>query len=166
MANGNGKNGKSPQVISATVLTGRLSRPVDWEMVKKLASMYCTPSEISAVTGVPVRSLVSNEDFRNAFESGREIGKVNLRRMQFLKARDGNPQMLIFLGKNILGQREYWSGELTGKDGGAIEVTDKTRPSLSKLTMDELRQLQGLVQKATPQITASEDIVDADPSDS
>ena len=160
MANGNGKNGKLSQGVSAPV--GRTLSSVDWEIVRKLASMYCTPSEISAVIGVPIRSLMSDERFRSAFESGREIGKVNLRRMQFLKARDGNPQMLIFLGKNILGQREYWSGELTGKDGGAIEVADKTRPSLSKLTLDELRQLQGLVQKATPQIMASDEVIDAD----
>jgi hypothetical protein len=114
--------------------------------------IHCTPSEVAAVMGCDEMGLLGHRRFPGVYKHGWEAGKMSLRRMQWLKAREGNTAMLVFLGKNILHQRDYWTGELTGKDGGAIEIADATRPRLEKLTMEELKQLQELVVRATPQL--------------
>jgi len=187
MANGNGKNGKGSNgsgrrnpdrngksmfaatktpwkslpetAVSAPV--GRPPLPIDWKVVFKLAMIHCTPAEIAAVMNVNEMTLVQRKEFLGTYRTGWEHGKMSLRRMQWLKVKEGNTQMLVFLGKNILHQRDYWTGELTGKDGGAIEIADATRPKLEKLTLEELKQLESLVQKATPQqIAASEEVID------
>lgn len=170
--NGSGKNGnkgmflgrKLPQfkgMVAAPV--GRPPVPINWEIVRRLAMIHCTPAEIAAVMGLEEASLVTRKEFPKTYRVGWEAGKMSLRRMQFLRARDGNVQMLVFLGKNILHQRDYWTGELTGKDGGAIEIADATRPRLERLSLEELKQLETLVSKATPeQIAASGDTVDAE----
>lgn len=182
MANGNGKNGKgnrngnvsalfcpgsthsSKRADAVPVTQAAIGRPptqINWEVVHRLAMIHCTPGEIAAVIGVDEFTLLGHSKFPAVYKHGWEHGKMSLRRMQWLKAREGNTAMLVFLGKNILHQRDYWTGELTGKDGGAIEIADVTRPRLEKLSLEELKQLESLVSKATPeQIAASEEVID------
>jgi hypothetical protein len=58
-----------------------------------------------------------------------EEGRMSLRRLQWKKAQEGNTTMLIWLGKQYLGQSD--KQELTGKDGKSLvpdikfEVIDK-----------------------------------------
>lgn len=182
MANGNGKNGKGNNgsrngkslftpgsaigpkkvgTVAVAASVGRPPTPIDWKVVYRLALIHCTPVEIASVMGLHEVSLIGRKEFASIYREGWEHGKMSLRRMQFLKAREGNTAMLVFLGKNILHQRDYWTGELTGKDGGAIEIADATRPKLDRLSLDELKQLESLVSKATPeQIAASEEVID------
>lgn len=61
-----------------------------------------------------------------AWEDGREEGKVSIRRAQFEMAKK-NPQMAIYLGKVILGQREITTVEMSGRDGGPIKTLDLTK---------------------------------------
>lgn len=182
MANGNGKNGKGnngnnrcakslftpgstsgpKKTVTVPAPVGRPPIPIDWKVVYRLAMIHCTPVEIAAVMGLHEVSLIGRKEFPSVYREGWERGKMSLRRMQWLKAKEGNTQMLVFLGKNILHQRDYWTGELTGKDGGAIEIADATRPRLEKLSLEELKQLETLVSKATPeQIAASDEVIDA-----
>ena len=56
--------------------------------------------------------------FRQIFENGKLKGKANLRRLQMIQAEKGNPTMLIWLGKQLLGQRDNL--ELTGRDGASL----------------------------------------------
>ena len=46
----------------------------------------------------------------------------NLHLKQYEIAMKGNVPMLIWLGKNILGQKDKQETELTGKDGKALEI--------------------------------------------
>ena len=138
------------------VAIGRPPIQVNWELVHRMAMIHCTPSEVAAVMGLHELTLLGHKRFPSVYKHGWEAGKMSLRRMQWLKAREGNTAMLVFLGKNILHQRDYWTGELTGKDGGAIEIADASRPRLEKLSLEELRQLQELVTRATPQLVEAE----------
>lgn len=54
---------------------------------------------------------------REAWENSKEIGKASLRRTQF-KLAETNVAMAIWLGKQLLGQRDVT--ELHGKDGAAL----------------------------------------------
>jgi hypothetical protein len=57
----------------------------------------------------------------------------------------GNPAANIFLAKNLLGYRDYFSSELSGPNGGPIPIG--AAPELGALTDDELKQLAILVDK-------------------
>jgi hypothetical protein len=62
----------------------------------------------------------------------------------------GSDTMMIWWSKTQMRSRGYSDRqELTGADGGPIQTEQKTKPDLSKLTVDELLQLRSMVAKAT-----------------
>ena len=76
------------------------------DMIVKLAEIQCTQQEIAHVMGVSVDVIKKAENL-DLIANGKSQGKVKLRRAQYRKAVDeGNPTMLIRLGKNTLGQSE------------------------------------------------------------
>ena len=79
------------------------------KLIEDLAQIMCTEEEIAGCLRVSVDTL-HNEDnsllFRTALEKGRANGKESLRREQWKCAKKGNPRMLIWLGKQYLGQTE------------------------------------------------------------
>ena len=75
-------------------------------MIRRLAEIQCTQSEIAHVMGVSV-DVIKKPENRELIEEGKSAGKVRLRRAQYAKAvDDGNPTMLIWLGKQMLGQSD------------------------------------------------------------
>jgi len=83
---------------------GRKRLELDERQIHSLAEIQCTMIEIASVMGCSVDTL--ERRFADTIKSGRELGKSSLRRMQFKKAMEGNPTMLIWLGKHYLEQRE------------------------------------------------------------
>ena len=82
-----------------------------FEQLKQLAKMQCTNAEIAAFFHVSLdtlkRRLKDQEGVREAIEEGREGGKMSLRRAQYKAAAiKGNITMLIWLGKQYLGQSD------------------------------------------------------------
>ena len=79
-------------------------------LVRKLASIQCTDEEIAAGIGCSQDTLARGRkrepDLDAAILDGRANGRMSLRRAQYRKAMEGNPAMLIWLGKQVLGQRE------------------------------------------------------------
>lgn len=74
------------------------------EDVLKLAKLGCSIEEISDWFGVPANTIKYN--FSDIIAKGRAETKQALRRAQLSLALSGNATMLIWLGKNILGQQE------------------------------------------------------------
>jgi len=91
---------------------GRPRVEVNPNTVERLAAILCTVQEIAAVCGCSKDTLERN--FAAVIKRGREAGKASLRRAQWKAAQKGNPTMLIWLGKQYLGQRDR--PELTGPD--------------------------------------------------
>jgi hypothetical protein len=83
---------------------GRKRLELDERQIHALAEIQCTMIEIASVMGCSVDTL--ERRFADVIKNGRESGKSSLRRMQFKKAMEGNPTMLIWLGKHYLGQKE------------------------------------------------------------
>lgn len=79
---------------------------VDPNAVKALASIMCTMPEIALVIGVSEDTLQRRPVLAKAIAEGRANGRSSLRRAQYKAAMDGNPTMLIWLGKQVLGQRD------------------------------------------------------------
>ena len=53
------------------------------------------------------RSVHSDEGWAGAIERGRHKGRLSVRREQFKLLQAGNATMGIWLGKQLLGQRDY-----------------------------------------------------------
>ena len=70
----------------------------------KLAALGATHDEIADFFGID-RSTVERR-FARAIERGRAQRKLKLRRLQWRAAEKGNIAMLIWLGKNMLGQSD------------------------------------------------------------
>lgn len=85
-----------------------MARPkfkIDYEAVKKLASIMCTQEEIATFLGCDVRTLQRDEEFCRLYKEGKENGKMSLRRIQY-KLAEKSYAMAIWLGKQYLGQRD------------------------------------------------------------
>ena len=77
---------------------------IDTEEVYKLASYGCSNVEIADFFGCD-ESLI-RKSYSESVRKGRASGKTRLRQLQWDSAEKGNVAMLIFLGKNILGQKD------------------------------------------------------------
>ena len=104
---------------------------VDWKVVSKLCKIQCTGEEIASFLDISYDTLERACKREQKIKLAEYIaqkklgGKVSLRRAQFTKALSGNPTMLIWAGKQYLGQTD--KKEVTGAGGGPQEhvVMDK-----------------------------------------
>lgn len=101
---------------------GRKKIAIDYEKAEKLAYILCTQSEIASILDVSLTVLEHDPEFQRIHKKGMESGHASLRRMQYKAAEAGNPTMLIWLGKQHLGQRDRMEQEIGGKDGQPLAV--------------------------------------------
>ena len=98
------KKDKSGTVTKEGIVVGRDKIVVVPEEVEKLAKLWCTNREIAEWFGIEESTLKYN--FSDIIAKGRSETKQALRRAQLKNALEGNTTMQIWLGKQILGQRE------------------------------------------------------------
>ena len=72
----------------------------------ELASEGATCKEICEGLGCCEATFYTSQDAMEAFHRGQAQMKLSLRHYQFLQAKAGNVSMLIWLGRNLLGQKE------------------------------------------------------------
>jgi hypothetical protein len=114
---------------------------IDWDKVDAMGVIQCTGEEIASVLGISYDTLerACKRDkkikFADYIEQKKKGGKASLRRKQWKLAEKGNATMLIWLGKNMLNQKD--KSEVSGPDGGPVE----SRVTLTKdLTKEELEK--------------------------
>lgn len=103
---------------------GRPRAKISAEEIEKLGAINATQAEMAAWFGVTTQTIenrLQEPKFRDAYESGRAHGRMSLRRQQIAAAAAGNPTLLIWLGKQLLGQRDVTALELSGPDHSPIE---------------------------------------------
>src|SRR5271170_8447912 len=102
-------------------LGGRPKAKMTVEEVENLSRLNCTMDELAAYFGVDVRTVQlraqKEPKFREAIEHGQAIGRLSIRRHQIRLLEQGNPAISIWLGKQLLGQRDRLEAEVTMKDG-------------------------------------------------
>lgn len=79
------------------------------KLIESLSRIMCTEEEIATILGAELNTLKNadnGEVFDSAIKRGRQNGKASLRRQQYQVAMKGNVTMLIWLGKQWLGQSE------------------------------------------------------------
>lgn len=87
-------------------------KEIDAKQFEKLCGLQCTKLEICGWFDTTDKTLESwckrtyGKGFSETFEEKRAAGKISLRRAQYELALKGNATMLIWLGRNYLGQSE------------------------------------------------------------
>lgn len=131
-----------------------MARPklkIDVGELERLATLQCTDEEIAAYLGISVRTLqrrLQIAKLRELVDAARAKGRASVRRILFRLANSGNVAAAIFLAKNLLGYRDVVNTEHTGLAGGPIQIA--TKPDLSDLTDEELKQLRAIAGKTKP----------------
>lgn len=98
--------------VSEPKKTGRPRLEIDWEQLDKLCAIHCTKAEIADILGVSEdtidrRCKEEHEcSFAVYYKKHQAHGKASLRRQQFKTAMKGNPTLLVWLGKQMLGQSD------------------------------------------------------------
>jgi hypothetical protein len=93
---------------------GRPQIEIDEGLVYDLARLHIPTKDIANVVGCSVTTL--NDRFRSIIDKGVSEGKNNLRRLQWKAAESGNVTMLIWLGKQVLGQSDKVQNENMNTD--------------------------------------------------
>ena len=93
----------------------RPRKKIDPEVVRKLAQIHCTMDEIASVVGCSKDTL--ERRFAAVVKTGRDQGKASLRRQQWKLANDGSAAMCIWLGKQLLGQKDRQDLGATARSG-------------------------------------------------
>tara|TARA_Y100001963_G_scaffold123691_1_gene173891 strand:+ start:906 stop:1241 length:336 start_codon:yes stop_codon:yes gene_type:complete len=83
---------------------------IPFDKVEQLASFGCTNIEIASYFGCDESLLRKN--YSEYLAKGRDKGKIRLRQLQWQAAEKGSHTMLIWLGKQILGQTDKSEVEL------------------------------------------------------
>lgn len=131
---------------------------VDKNLIRRLARIDCTLEEIAGVIGCSTEFL--SDSYSDIIRAERMRGNASLRRTQYRKALAGNDKMLIWLGKNRLGQRD------------SVHTFHSVDDALAKMTEEELlkeaRRLDEIVGEVSsskkPELRAiSGEIIDVSP---
>lgn len=94
----------------------RPRKEIDPEQFEKLCALQCTLEEIAGWFGCSVDTIERwckrqySRSFAETYKTHSQQGKISLRRNQF-KIAEKNAAMAIFLGKQYLGQRDYFDVE-------------------------------------------------------
>lgn len=110
---------------------------IDWDLIGQLAKIQCTEEEIAFVLKCSSRTLRNHAvrtqgcTFEDYLEQYRADGRMSLRRKQFEIAMSGDKTLLIWLGKQYLGQSD--------KQEVASTVSGNIKLSAKDLSDDELR---------------------------
>lgn len=92
---------------------GRPKLNIDPKLVYDLAAIGCKNTEIATIVGCSADTIDGR--FSEEVQKGREDLKKSLRRWQLDAAKKGNVAMLIWLGKQMLGQTEKIEQNTTAK---------------------------------------------------
>jgi len=105
---------------------GRKPVTIDLIELEKLCSVNCTDEEIAAWFGVSTRTIENRRKqskFAEVMDRGRAKGRISVRRAQMKLLEAGNGTMGVWLGKQLLGQRDVTPIELSGPNGHPVQFS-------------------------------------------
>jgi AraC-like DNA-binding protein len=95
----------------------------EFEQLVAMIRIQCTRDEICDVLNMSETTLNrrlkerGEHNFEALYKKHSGEGKASLRRMQWKAAEAGNPTMLVWLGKNMLDQKDKVEQDHTSSDG-------------------------------------------------
>lgn len=136
------KKGSSQAVTKEKRKTGRPATEIDWEKFDYMCFLQCTLTEIAALHGVTIDTIHARVkatwgmSFSEYYEMHAARSQRAIRQAQLKAALNGNSALLIWLGKQKLGQKE--KQEITGVDGAPIKTELVVE---RKMTLEEVEEL-------------------------
>ena len=140
------------------------------EKVFRMAKVMCTIPEIASILKMSTKDLYEIPGFAETVRLGHDQGRMSLRRAQFKKAiKKQNTDLLIWLGKNYLGQKETIETEIsfrpqvtiTQEQQGLFEpsalLPEETDPPKLEEVKEEEKQDNGLSADTGPAKTSETD---------
>ena len=121
---------------------------IDLEKVEQLAQVCDNEEEIALALGISYRK----KDFANfatAIKKGKAKANAFVGGKLMSLIREGNPAATIFYMKSRCGWKETDRKEITGKDGEPVKVDKVNQLDLSKLSLEQLDALEGIVNAAS-----------------
>ena len=109
------------------------SLDINPDQVQKLAAIGCTDKEIGDIVGCSHDTLTRR--FKEQLVTGRANGKASLRRKQWEIALGGNVSMLIWLGKQVLGQTDK---QTTNSENVSVVKIDLVHSPIEDITTAEV----------------------------
>lgn len=116
---------------------GRPKKEIDKKSFENLCNLQCTKEEICGFLDIDEKTLTRwcketyGEGFSEVYKKVASGGKISLRRKQFSKAvNEGNTTMLIWLGKQYLGQSDKMENTRDASD----QVADAIRGLINNET--------------------------------
>jgi len=124
---------------------GRPTKEIDKRVFETMCRVFCTQADVCEAFGVGEETVRRwckanyGDTFEGVYKSLEGRGRFSLRRAQYSAAVEkGNPTMLIWLGKQNLGQKDA-AKEMTvdtkGADGSSMTVTFKVEGSDSDINI-------------------------------
>ena len=110
---------------------GRPNKKVDEKVIANLSQIGCTQEEIGSVVGISARTL--QRRYADLIEDNKNKGKASLRKRMWQSALKGNPNMMIWLSKNVLGM----------KDRTVQETVVEPLPLIIEAKAEEVKDLNG-----------------------
>jgi len=101
----------------------------EWQKIIGLIRIQCTAEEICGIYGFSEDTLsrriaetdwLEASSFAELYKKHQHEGKASLRRAQWKAATDGNATMLVWLGKNMLGQTDKQDIQLSGDENAPL----------------------------------------------
>ncbi len=111
----------------------RPRKEIEQKQFEGLCRIQCTEKEICSVLDVTDKTLVAwckrtyGVGFSDAYEKFASGGRMSLRRYQFDCAKKGNATMLIWLGKQYLGQKDDMRVDVGSEQGVQIYIPSNGR---------------------------------------
>jgi len=105
---------------------GRKAVNIDLDELEKLCSLGCTDEELAAWFGVSTRTIENRRkhpEFAEVMQRGRAKGRISVRRAQMKLLEAGNAAMGVWLGKQLLGQRDVTPIELSGPNSQPVKYS-------------------------------------------
>ena len=121
----------------------KLGRPklnIDAEKVEMLSSFGCSTVEIAKLHNCDEQTIRTR--FKPEIQRGRESMKIKLRQLQWKTAEQGSNAMLIFLGKQYLGQSDRNELELVGNLEGLLKECGYEDSPIEKKSIKQTEALE------------------------
>lgn len=118
-----------------------MARPeieIDGKLVFKFASLGCKVTEIADYFGCSHDTI--NRRFASELQKGRANLKMSLRQWQLDAARNGNATMLVWLGKQMLEQRDETSAHVRIDSEAVRKLSDEELVATTKEALKALEK--------------------------
>src|SRR5215471_8590783 len=105
---------------------GRKPKKLDLFELEKLCSLQCTDDELAAWFGVSTRTIENRRKqpkFAEIMARGKAKGRISVRRAQMKLLESGNATMGVWLGKQLLSQRDVTPIELSSSNGQPVQLS-------------------------------------------